>query len=208
MTSESAGFLPGPWDGDWLEGPGATSESLPRLDYQLNHGVTPYSLSFLLATLVVEEDDRARHYADKDPAAAARHSERAIGMMLAYNIVAGVVISGEDDPSDAYVYDEAIAEVRAAVQEARSYWDPQVPPLERYFRLTQAQKFRPDLTDGLVRLRARALAETLTGEAAASAETLAASTGLTVDQVRALLRQADPGAGNPGYRSRRKAEEQ
>jgi hypothetical protein len=191
-------YLPDPTDplrSDPADEPGGTSVPVPVLDRPISHGVSSHSQGHLLAVQIIETADRAEQYADRgDDDEARRHRAYVVGMLMAYNTLVRVVLdTGESNPRLQYVYEGALADVRADLEESTAFWGPihrrEVPALERYHRLTKVQQARPDAA-GLADPRAAALSEVYR-EGGWTYRTLATETGMSVGRVQQLMARAD-----------------
>ncbi|MGW3954039.1 hypothetical protein ACWEKM_24665 [Streptomyces sp. NPDC004752] len=170
--------------------PGGTAAAVPRLDGRISHGVGHQSQGRLLAAQITETAGRAEAYARRgEDDEARRHRAFAVGMLYAYNLLVRVVLGSEMDPRRQYDYEGALREVRADLDESKAFWDPimrqELPPLERYHRLTKVQQLRPDAS-GLADLRAKALTETYRA-GGWTYRGLAAETGLSLGRVQQLM---------------------
>ena len=189
-------FLPDdvdPLDTPLDDMPGGTTASVPRLDQPIRHGVGFESKGFLLAAEIVQTSDRATSLARRGEDDEARRQRGfVVGMLYAYNLLVRVVLGAEMDPRRQHDYDGALAEVLKDFEESKAFWGPtvreEVPPLERYHRLTKVQQCRPDL-DGLADLRAKALADAY-NDGEWSYRKLAAETGLSLGRVQQLMERA------------------
>jgi len=174
--------------------PGGTEAPVPRLDQPITHGVGNHSQGLLLASRILDTATRAEAHARRgEEDDARRHRGIAVGMMEAYNLLVRVVLSSEMDPRRRYDYDSALSQVRADVDESKEFWGPvlrkELPPLERYHRLTKVQQSRPDAVPHLADMRARVLAEVYDGGGWTYRQ-LAAETGLSLGRVQQLMERA------------------
>ncbi|AJT62465.1 hypothetical protein T261_0776 [Streptomyces lydicus] len=173
--------------------PGGTTASVPCLDRPDSHGVGHHSQGRILAAEIIELDEMARACARNGIEDKAKGYRTLVaGLLHAYCLIVRRVIDVEAELWRHDDYDYALRHVREDLDESVAFWDPimreELPPLERYHRLTKVQQARPDVPS-LVDLRAQALAEVYRDGGWSYAQ-LTVETGLPLGRVQQLIGRA------------------